>query len=652
MDSLGPLALTLAIVGSAMLALPFLDPKDERARIALFAVCIVLTWRYVMWRFADTLPPVALSAESLYAWAFAVIEASACLGWTFGFVNLSRTKSRSGEASEHRSWLTTPPRVPRVDVLITTYNEDASILTRSLVGALDIEFPGVRVWVLDDGRRPWLVALCKEKGALYLTRPDNAHAKAGNINHALGVLRDDPDPPEFIAIFDADFVAHRNFLWRTMPLFHDPNVGLVQTPQHFFNRDPIQSNLLVGNVWPDEQRFFFDHVMPSKDAWGAVFCCGTSSVIRVRALEDCRGFPTDSVTEDFLLTLQLDRQGWRTIYLNEPLSIGLAPEGMNEYITQRGRWCLGLMQILRSPLGPLSRGRLSLPRRFGLIDAFLYWSASFLFKLLCLLAPIVYWFTGMTPGTTPAGEVVSHFLPYYAAVMITLYWATGGLVQPVLTDVSHVLTMPAALKATVVGLLKPRGHLFKVTPKGGVRDRLLVQWRRIAGFGLLLGLTILGMLYGSLADFTPERQDAGSIAIVLFWSVYNIVVLLLAMAVCVEFPRYRREERVATTEPVQVSAGECVFMAPLTDISVTGARIQATSPGMPGDLVVLTLQDIGEIPARIIRQTPGWFAVEFADLDRRRDGLIRKIYGGRYAQRPVQVRSRQILRALVARALR
>src|SRR5207302_756516 len=101
---------------------------------------------------------------------------------------------------------------------------------------------------------------------------------------------------------------------------------------------------------------------------------------------------------------------------------------------------------------------------------------------LCLLVPIVYWFTGMTVGTAPASDVVSHFLPYYAAVMITLYWATGGLVQPVLTDVSHVLTMPAALRATVIGLLKPSGQAFTVTAKGGERDRLLVQWPMLARF--------------------------------------------------------------------------------------------------------------------------------------------------------------------------
>jgi cellulose synthase (UDP-forming) len=649
MDSL---ALTLLVIGSGMLALPFLDPKDDRARIALFGICVVLTWRYVVWRFAATLPPLALSVDSLYAWGFAIIEALACLGWTFGFVNLSRTRSRSGEASEHRAWVERLPHPPRVDVLIATYNEDESILARSIAGALGIDFPGLRVWVLDDGCRPWLAALCEEKGALYLTRPDHDHAKAGNINHALEVLRGYPDPPEFVAIFDADFVAHRDFLWRTIPLFHDPSVGLVQTPQHFFNSDPIQSNLLVGHVWPDEQRFFFDHVMASKDAWGAAFCCGTSSVTRLRALEECGGFPIDSVTEDFLLTLRLDQHGWRTVYLNERLSIGLAPEGMKEYITQRGRWCLGLMQIFRSASGPLSRGRLSLPLRFGLVDAFLYWSVSFLFKLVCLLAPIVYWFTGMTPGTAPAADVLSHFLPYYAAVMMTLYWATGGLVQPVLTDVSHVLTMPAALKATLTGLLQPHGHSFKVTAKGGNRGRVLVQWPLIARFGLLLGLTIAGMLYGSLADYTPERQEVGSTAIVVFWSVYNIVVLLLAMAVCVEFPRYRGEERVATGERVRLSAGNCSFTAPLTDISITGARIQAPSPGREGDVVRLRLQDIGDIQARIIRDTDDGFAVEFVDADGQRDALIRKVYCSRYERPAARVHSGRVLRALVARALR
>ena len=58
------------------------------------------------------------------------------------------------------------------------------------------------------------------------------------------------------------------------------------------------------------------------------------------------------MTEDYLLTLRLKADGYRTVYLNERLSLGLAPEGLKEYITQRGRWCLGFVQICRGPLGP------------------------------------------------------------------------------------------------------------------------------------------------------------------------------------------------------------------------------------------------------------------------------------------------------------
>ena len=443
-----------------------------------------------------------------------------------------------------------------------------------------------------------------------------------------------------------------NFLWRTMPLFHDETVGLVQTPQHFFNNDPIQSNLLIGNVWPDEQRFFFDHVMPSKDAWGAAFCCGTSSVIRMRALEEIGGFPTDSVTEDFLVTLELDRRGWLTIYLNERLSAGLAPEGIKEYLTQRGRWCLGLMQIIRSSIGPFSRGHLSPAYRIGLIDALLYWAASFPFKLLCLIVPIVYWFTGLNAVEAPLDAIVRYFLPYYISVMITLGWATGGLIQPILTDVAHVLTMFEALRATLIGLFKPHGHPFKVTAKGGRRDHLIIGWSMVSRFGLLAGLTLIGMLYGSLADFAPSHVRFDAKVMNLAWSVYNIVVLLMATSVCIELPRYRREERFTTSELVHARAGDFVFTALLADISVSGARILAPQPGPLGSDVTVSLQHVGDASARIVDGSDVMFVVEFVAADATRDALIRKIFSGRYGQRPAEVRWGGLLGALLARVLR
>ena len=69
-------------------------------------------------------------------------------------------------------------------------------------------------------------------------------------------------------------------------------------------------------------------------------------MVRVEALKAIGGLPTESVTEDFLLTVRLSTQGWKTVYLNEALTEGLAPEGLQEYMVQRGRWCLGMMEIV------------------------------------------------------------------------------------------------------------------------------------------------------------------------------------------------------------------------------------------------------------------------------------------------------------------
>ena len=52
------LAPGLLVAGVALVALPWLRPNDERARAAVVAVVVVLMWRYMVWRWLSTLPPV------------------------------------------------------------------------------------------------------------------------------------------------------------------------------------------------------------------------------------------------------------------------------------------------------------------------------------------------------------------------------------------------------------------------------------------------------------------------------------------------------------------------------------------------------------------------------------------------------------------
>ena len=94
-------------------------------------------------------------------------------------------------------------------------------------------------YVLDDGRREEFRDFAESCGAGYITRADNAHAKAGNLNHAM-TLTDG----EFIAVFDCDHVPTRAFLQLTVGwLVREPQMALVQTPHHFYSPDPFERNL-------------------------------------------------------------------------------------------------------------------------------------------------------------------------------------------------------------------------------------------------------------------------------------------------------------------------------------------------------------------------------------------------------------------------
>jgi cellulose synthase (UDP-forming) len=288
------------IMAAAVLlaVLPWLPTNWQPVRVILITVSIALVGRYLWWRYTATLPPSSEPLNFAAGIIFIAIETVALLSAAISMFFLTGVRDRSGEADEHRDWVRDEPKPPLIDVLICTYDEEERILERTILGATGLDYPNFRVWVLDDGKRPWLEKLCLTLKCGYITRPDNRHAKAGNINHALGKLAEMLDPPRFIAVLDADFVPRSSFLSRAMCLFHDPAIGIVQTPQHYINPDPIQTNLSLAGVWPDEQRYFFDIVMPAKDAWGVAFCCGTSSITRFEALTKIGGLPTDSVTED------------------------------------------------------------------------------------------------------------------------------------------------------------------------------------------------------------------------------------------------------------------------------------------------------------------------------------------------------------------
>jgi len=634
----------LIALGGLLLLLPLID-RESQWRAVPIVIVIALTLRYLMWRATMTIPSASEPADFVAGWLFFALECAAAIGSILSYITLTRIKDRSPEADANTEWLLSREKAPLIDVFICTYNEERDILERTMLGAIGISYSNFRVWVLDDGRRAWLAELATELKCNYLSRPDHAHAKAGNINHALRHVCGLDTPPDFVSILDADFVPTSAFLSRALTLFREEDVGIVQTPQHFINPDPIQANLQASDAWPDEQRYFFDVLMPAKDAWGTAFCCGTSSVIRMQALAEVGGFATESVTEDYLLTLRLKRHGYRTVYLNERLSLGLAPEGIKEYITQRSRWCLGFMQIIRGPDGPFKRGNgLHFLDRMSLIESLLHWTASYLFRIAGLVIPILYLLFDVQAVNVGTADGIAHFVPYYLAQVGVMAWLSGQRVLPVMSDVSQLLAAREVLSAAAIGLFQPKGQRFKVTAKGGDRSETVIQWRMLIPFSVLLCLTILGILVSFSGD--GPLQDSSVVA--LYWCWYNMVILISTIAVCIERPRLRRNERLRSALPVIVTIGARSHVYQTADISLGGMRLVGMVHAPIGTEVGVQVGG-ARLNGRIVRSSAHDFAVEVERSIGARAAMVRQVYSGGFVSSVGRVRPRQVAGKVLAR---
>jgi len=368
-------------------------PSTAVARVGasvtvLATVIIYLIWRYG--RLGDM--PAGGSAEAVWMWSFLLVETACLLSFALLAVLLSRSlerqRTQQPDSGEARLRSLEAAELPRVDVWIATYNEEWAILEKTIIGALAIDWPPelLRIWVLDDGRRDWLRDECAGMGVGYLTRPDNAGRKAGNHNNALATTG-----APFILSVDADFVVYPNILYRTLGLFDDPEVAIVQTPQAYFNIDPTRRALDLGQRSPhgyDGIDMFYRTLQPARDAWRSAFYCGTSAVLRRTALEDIGGFVTITDIEDQATSVKLLSCGWRVAFLNEVLSNGLAAESGAAYHDQRNRWCRGSLQICYTSFGPFGHGLRPMQRMLFLQED---WVLGSICPIVFCLAPGVVW---------------------------------------------------------------------------------------------------------------------------------------------------------------------------------------------------------------------------------------------------------------------
>ena len=504
-----------------------------------------------------------------------------------------------------------PAYVPSVDVLVPSYGEPPALIERCLRGCLAMDYPQQTVWLLDDSGRSELAALCERLGVRYLHRPQRCHAKAGNLNHALAHCR-----AELIAVFDADVVPLHSFLRDTVPLFVDPRLGFVQTPQSAMNADPVMRNLRLERWLMPEEECFYRWIEPCREAVGAVVCAGTSFLMRRQALDRVGGFETGTPAEDLATGIRIAALGYRNRYLSRKLSAGLAPFTVAAMARQRCRWASGTVQVLRTGANPITIPGLNPLQRLAYLEGILHWF-NVLPQLLLVLLPLSVAWLGVAPVLVSGEGVLRYALPFYGAQLLLARWINRHSRTALLPELYRwifLVPLAGAVLFTVLGRPQP----FRVTPKQQASGALEGPPKRLLLPLVLLlalqGISALGML-APVAGRTLQPLPMAAAALAWSWIGTNSLLLALAIRACWSRPGLAPEPWFALRSPCQVSWSDAAGAAPAR-LQATNAELQAISEAgvelrlrgpvqLPSDRpLTLHVPGLPPLPLRLAAEAP------------------------------------------------
>ncbi len=510
------------------------------ARLFLIALSLITTLRYLWWRISST-----LSTTYTLDWLFSLIllaaEFYAVLIMLMGYFQTAWPLQRKPVPLPKN-----PATWPSVDVFIPTYNEPLRVLKPTVLAALGIDWPRdrIHIHVLDDGRREEIRQFANYAQVHYVTRSENTHAKAGNLNHTLK-----HSSADFIAIFDCDHIPTRSFLQLTMGWFlKDPRCAMIQTPHYFFSPDPFERNLGTTQRIPTEGSLFYDLIQDGNDFWNAAFFCGSCAILRRSHLLSIGGIAVETVTEDAHTALRLHRHGFTTAYLNVPQAAGLATENLASHIGQRIRWARGMTQIFRIDNPLLGKG-LNLAQRICYTNAMMH----FMFgipRLVFLLAPMAYLFFQLHLIAASAVSIVSYVVPQLLHSALSNSRTQGQYRHSFWAEVyESVLAWYVALPTTAA-LISPNRGKFNVTAKGGRIEKDYFDWFISKPYLILILLNACGFLAGIGRILWWNRDEPGTVFLNLIWAAYNLLVLGAAVGVA----RETRQVRVSHRSPMHLSA--------------------------------------------------------------------------------------------------
>ena len=537
-------------------------------------ITIVLGGWYIYWRWTSSLNLNAL----WFAIPLVIAETMMYIGSILSFLNYWMIRDYEEKAPPEFMDEVVPEKLKKfykgqpisIDIYVAVYNEDPELVRLSIKDAKKVKkLPNwkVNIYVLDDSKNPAMKKMIEEEGVIQITRDNRKGYKAGAITDAMTKTEG-----HFIVICDADTRLFPSILIDTMGFFRDPKVAFVQTPQWFYDvpegkrlhsylREKfgkfgeligIGIEKLFGEVrigydpFGVDPRMFYDVIQRRRNAYNAPFCCGAASIHRRTALEltaierfvdrvtkakdkekaikelDLEYF-VFHVSEDIYTTIFEHSSSvceWKTVLYPKVESKMLSPQDLLSWSVQQFKYAGGTLDIAK-------REKFLVGKNMSLGQKLMYWSTMWSYitsiaVFIFLLAPIVYFFTGIPPVTAYSSSFFLHILPFLIANELAFMIATWGI-NTQRGSQYYIAKFPLVLKA-MWKVLKGETIRFTVTPKIRQHGNFLALVRPQLAIVLL---TVLGAAFNGILILLGERHNLVGYLTNLFWSYYNVSALLV-----------------------------------------------------------------------------------------------------------------------------
>jgi hypothetical protein len=247
------------------------------------------------------------------------------------------------------------PKKESVDAIVTIqlplYNE-MYVAERLINAVCEIDYPKnkLEIQILDDSTDETTSIVClavEQKKAegfdiTHIRRDSRKGFKAGALKEAMKTAKG-----EYIAIFDADFIPHKNFLMKTLTFFSDDKIGMVQTRWEHLNGD--YSILTRAQALALDGHFVIEQSVRNKAGFFINFN-GTGGVWRKKCIEEAGNWHDDTLTEDLDLSYRAQLMGWKFVFLKDFTSPAELPSEINALKNQQFRWTKGAIETAKKIL--------------------------------------------------------------------------------------------------------------------------------------------------------------------------------------------------------------------------------------------------------------------------------------------------------------